>query len=90
MNIHELYRRGLSTASTRFLMNPLRRVLFKLMRPYFNHFIDEFGRLDLQLGLGHRFNTIEMRVHATNKELEAIVERFNPIEFELKDHFAQI
>ena len=90
MNIHELYVSGVSSARTRFLMNPLRRIIFKLMRPYFNQLIAEFDKLRVQPSLEHRVNTVETRMHATSKDLEAIIERFNPIEFELKDHFAQI
>ncbi|WP_333501010.1 hypothetical protein, partial [Kluyvera genomosp. 2] len=80
MNIHELYLSGVSSARTRFLMNPLRRILFKLMRPYFNHFIAELGNLSEQPSLEHRFNTVETRMHATSKDLEAMGHRFNTVE----------
>jgi hypothetical protein len=79
MNIHDLYQVGISKTSTRLLMNPLRRVLFKLMRPYFDRLIEEINKLE-----SPKAKTIETRLQAVEKDREAMAHRFNTIESKLR------
>lgn len=41
--LNDLYLQGKSTSKFRFVINPLRYFVFRLMKPYFNALISEFS-----------------------------------------------
>lgn len=78
MNLHDLYQSGISTKKRRFLKHGMRRVLFKLIRPYLRRLVEEIEGLH-----GHDASA-EMRLNAVRKDMEAMAHRFNTIETGLR------
>lgn len=80
MNIHNLYQSGISKTRTRIFMNPIRRIMFKLLRPYFYQLIEIFNRIEPQEPLINHLKILDSQQKAVLKEFEKIHDRFNLLE----------
>ncbi|ACS86457.1 FkbM family methyltransferase [Musicola paradisiaca] len=71
MNIHSLYIAGISKAKTKFIMNPLRRVLFKFMRPYFTELVNDINKIEvLESKLHHHIKVAEQNAHSVEERFK--------------------
>ncbi len=105
MNLDDLYKIGISKTSTRFIMNPLRKILFKIIKPYLHLLLEEDNAVKAQLHtiiqehkttIQEHKTTIQkcdstkQQLYAVSQDLAAMRNRFNTIEFKIQDHFSQI
>lgn len=82
ISLDTIYRAGISTSKYHFVINPLRYILFRFLKPYLNAIVNELT--DKNVYRSEQMDNLALQI-----EMRALKNRLNTIESILSDKYSK-